>query len=73
MLAKHGDRHKKQLSKNNTDASNFDIDELNKKLFRVIKNIEKQEEKSREIKKSDKNDDGFIKWDIFEKVIAEEN
>jgi hypothetical protein len=67
------DRHKKQLSKTNTDASNFDIDELNKKLFRVIKNIEKQEEKSREIKKSDKNDDGFIKWDIFEKVIAEEN
>ena len=67
------DRHRRQLSKTNTDSSNFDIDELNKKLFRVIKKIEKQEEKSKEIKKSDKNDDGFIKWDIFEKVIAEEN
>jgi len=67
------DRHRRQLSKTNTDSSNFDIDELNKKLFRVIKKIEKQEEKSKEIKKSDKNDVGFIKWDIFEKVIAEEN
>jgi len=67
------DRHRRQLSKTNTDSSNFDIDELNKKLFRVIKKIEKQEEKSKELKKSDKNDDGFIKWDIFEKVIAEEN
>ena len=67
------DRYKRKLSKTNTDSSNFDIDELNKKLFRVIKNIEKQEEKSKEIKKSDKYDDGFIKWDIFEKVIAEEN
>ena len=67
------DRHKRQLSKTNTDSSNFDIDELNKKLFRVIKKIEKQEEKSKEIKKSDKKDDGFIKWDIFEKAIAEEN
>lgn len=67
------DRHKRQLSKINTHSSNFDIDELNNKLFKVIKNIEKQEEKSKEIKKSEKNDDGFIKWDIFEKVIAEEN
>ena len=55
----------------NDDISNFNFDELNQKLFKMIRKIESHEEKRKERKNSDKKD-GFIKWDIFEKAISEE-
>ena len=55
----------------NADISNFNFDELNQKLFKMIRKIESHEEKRKERKNSDKKD-GFIKWDIFEKAISEE-
>ena len=49
---------------------NFDFEELNKRLSKIIQNLEKHEVK-KEIKDSKKNKDGFIKWDNFEKVIQD--
>ncbi len=60
----------KRISKN-ADISNFNFDELNQKLFKMIRKIESHDEKRKERKNSDKKD-GFIKWDIFEKAISEE-
>lgn len=60
----------KKMSKN-VNISNFNFDELNQKLFKMIRKIESHEEKRKERKNSDKKD-GFIKWDIFEKAISEE-
>ena len=60
----------KRISKN-ADISNFNFDELNQKLFKMIRKIESHDEKRKERKNPDKKD-GFIKWDIFEKAISEE-
>ena len=60
----------KKISKK-VEISNFNFDELNQKLFKMIRKIESHDEKKKEIKNSEKKD-GFIKWDIFEKAISEE-
>ena len=70
-LSKKGYMQRK--SKKHLQTENFNFDELNEKLFNMIKNLESQEIK-REIKhcfNSKKNEDGFIKWDIFEKIIQD--
>ena len=66
-------RYMSKKSKINLKTENFNFDELNEKLFNMIKNLESQEIK-KEIKHcfhSKKNEEGFIKWDIFEKIIQD--
>ena len=67
------ERFRKKLSKNNTHILNFDFDELNQKLFKMIKRIESHEKEPRGINTSRKKEEGFIKWDLFEKMISQEN
>ena len=66
-------RYIQKKSKKNLDNENFNFDELNEKLFNIIKNLESQEIKKeiRHCFHSRKNEDGFIKWDIFEKIIQD--
>ena len=60
-------RQLKNLSKRNIQAIDFDFDELNKKLLKMIKNLESHEKKTKINHK--RNEQGFLKWDILEKII----
>lgn len=66
-------RYIKKLSKKNLQTENFDFEELNKRLFKMIRNIENHEAKKATLKlsKSKKDEEGFIKWDNFEKIIKD--
>ena len=61
----------KKRSKKNIQIIDFDFDELNKKLGRMIQKLEKKDENKK--CNYDNNKEGFIKWDAFEKEIGQEN
>ena len=67
------EKYTRKIYKNNTASSLLDFDELNKKLTKMIRNIESKEKELRKNNTSRKNEEGFIKWDAFEKIIAEDD
>lgn len=66
-------RYLRKMSKKNVKETEFDFEELNKKLFKMIKNLENADVIVKEKKNNKKNEEGFIKWDVFEKIITEDN
>jgi hypothetical protein len=66
-------RYMKKISKKNVKEFEFNFEELNQKLFKMIQTIENVTD-NKEYKDNKKNEkEGFIKWDAFEKIIAEDN
>lgn len=66
-------RYLQKLSRKNLQTENFDFEELNRRLFKMIRNLENHEVKKEGLKlsKTKRDEEGFIKWDIFEKVIKD--
>ena len=66
-------RYLRKISKKNVKETEFYFEELNKKLFKMIKNLENVDVIVKDKKDNKTNEEGFIKWDVFEKIITEDN